>query len=179
MKQTRSMNLAALFLAMIVIIQLLGRFNPDFSRVFVGPLINALLLLTVIFSGRRYGILMAILSPLLAFATGQLNPVLAPFIPFIMLGNLSLVIPFSFLMKTRATQILGVILGAGLKFLVMITAAYYAVPVFGLPIPAALQSRLPVAFGIVQLYAALIGGAIALLLAAILSDRQRRTRPEI
>ena len=39
--QTRSMNLAALFLAMIVIIQLLGRFNPDFSRLFVGPLINA------------------------------------------------------------------------------------------------------------------------------------------
>ena len=178
-KQTRSMILGALFLAMVIIIQLLGRFNPDFSRIFVGPLINALLILTVIFSGRRYGILLAVTSPLMAFATGQLIPALAPFIPFIMLGNLSLVIPFSYLQKNRFSQIAGIILGSLLKFAVMIMAAYYAVPIFGLAIPAAVQARLPVAFGLVQLYAALIGGGFALVLARLLKNREKHNRPEI
>lgn len=68
--QTKSMILAALFLGMMIVIQLLGRFNPDFSRIFVGPMINALFLLAVIFCGRRYGILLAVISPLMAFMTG-------------------------------------------------------------------------------------------------------------
>lgn len=176
-RQTRSMILTALFLGMAIVIQLLGRFNPDFSRVFVGPLINALLLLTVIFCGRRYGMLLAVLSPIMAFATGQLNPALAPFIPFIMLGNLALVIPFSFLLRNLTTQVIGIVIGSGLKFFVMMMAAQYAVPVFGLPIPPALQQRLPVAFGLVQLYAALIGGAIALVLGSLLKKRENFKRP--
>ena len=175
--QTKSMILAALFLGMMIVIQLLGRFNPDFSRIFVGPMINALFLLAVIFCGRRYGMLLAVISPLMAFMTGQLNPALAPFVPFIMLGNLSLVIPFSFLQKNFSRCVIGIIVGSGLKFFVMFMAARYAVPVFGLPISPALQQKLPVAFGIVQFYAALLGGAIALTLGGLLKKRDSARRP--
>ena len=169
--QTKSMILAALFLGMMIVIQLLGRFNPDFSRIFVGPMMNALFLMAVIFCGRRYGILLAVISPLMAFMTGQLNPALAPLIPFIMLGNLALVIPFSFLQKNFSRSVIGIIVGSGLKIFVMYMAARYAVPVFGLPISPALQQKLPVAFGIVQFYAALLGGAIALGLDRVLKKR--------
>ena len=174
--QTKSMILAALFLGMMIVIQLLVRVYPDSSRIFVGPMINALFLLAVIFCGRRYGILLAVISPLMAFMTGQLNPALAPFIPFIMLGNLALVVPFSFLQKNFSRCVIGIIVGSGLKFFVMYMAARYAVPVFGLPIPPALQQRLPVAFGIVQFYAALLGGAVALTLSSVLKNRDLAKR---
>lgn len=175
MKQdTRNLVLASLFLAIVVVFQLVGRFNPDISRIVVGPVVNAILLLTVYFCGRRFGFLMAVLTPLLALVTGQLNPLLAPFIPFIMLGNLALVIPFSFLLRTMTTRIVGLLVGAGLKYLVMNFAAVNAVSLFGLSIPAPVAKMLPVAFGSIQLVTALAGGALALVLIQMLKDAWKR-----
>lgn len=163
-KNTKNLVLASLFLTIVIVIQLIGRFNPEISRVVVGPIVNAVLLLTVYFCGRRFGLIMPFLTPLLALAVGQLNPLLAPFIPFIMLGNLVFVIPFILLHTSLVKRIVGIIIGSGLKYLIMSFAATNAVTVFGLNIPANVAKMLPVAFGSVQLFAALAGGALALVL---------------
>lgn len=174
-KNTRNLVLASLFLTIVIVIQLVGRFNPDLSRILVGPVINAILLLTAYFCGRRFGIIMACLTPLMALVTGQLNPLLAPFIPFIMLGNLALVIPFIFLDSSPVKRVIGILIGSVIKYLVMNFAATHAVSLFSLNIPANVAKMLPVAFGTVQLVAALAGGALAMILIETLKNAWHRT----
>ena len=169
-KTTKNLVLASLFLTIVIVIQLIGRFNPEISRIVVGPIVNAILLLTVYFCGKRFGLIMSFLTPLLALFIGQLNPLLAPFIPFIMLGNLVLVIPFILLHSSLLKRIVGIIIGSGLKYLVMNIAAINAVSLFGLNIPANVAKMLPVAFGTIQLVTALAGGALALVLIETLKD---------
>lgn len=172
---TRNLVLTSLFLAIAIVVQLIGRFNPDISRVLVGPVINTILLLTAYFCGKRYGLIMPFLTPLMALITGQLNPLLTPFIPFIILGNLALVIPFMLLLSTPVRRTTGILLGSGLKYLVMSFAAANAVSIFGLRIPASAAKMLPVAFGTVQLFAALAGGAIAMVLIQLLKNSWERS----
>ena len=174
-KNTKNLVLTSLFLTIVIVVQLVGRINPDISRIVVGPVINAILLLTVYFCGKRFGLIMACLTPLMALVTGQLNPLLAPFIPFIMLGNLALVIPFILLHSTPVRRVIGIILGSGLKYLVMNFAAVNAVALFGLNIPANVARMLPVAFGTVQLVTALAGGVLALVLIEILKGAWQRS----
>ena len=174
-KNTKNLVLASLLLTIVIVIQLMGRFNPDLSRIVVGPVINAILLLTVYFCGRRFGIIMACLTPLMALVTGQLNPLLAPFIPFIMLGNLALVVPFMLLLTSPIKRVIGLGIGSILKYLVMNYAATNAVTLFCLNIPANVVNALPVAFGLVQLGAALAGGALALILIETLKTSWHRS----
>lgn len=173
-KNTKNLVLASLLLTIVIVIQLMGRFNPDLSRIVVGPVINAILLLTAYFCGRRFGFIMACLTPLMALITGQLNPLLAPFIPFIMLGNLALVIPFILLLTSPIKRGIGIGIGSILKYLVMNYAATNAVALFSLKIPANVAKALPVAFGTVQLVAALAGGALAMVLIETLKTAWQR-----
>ena len=104
MNNTRKITLAGLFLALAMVFQLLGRSYPDVSRNLVGPLINMLLLLCVWYSGLRFGLILSIMTPVTALILGQLNPVMAPFIPFIALGNIVFVLVFHLLSRPRSRR---------------------------------------------------------------------------
>ena len=62
----------------------------------VGPIVNALLYIAVIFLGVRYALLVCIFPSIISLSTGLLPVVLAPMIPFIILGNIILVIVFAY-----------------------------------------------------------------------------------
>lgn len=167
-----SLTLAAILLAIVIVVQLLGRSYPDFSRMFVGPIVNAVIILTGYFCLRKYGIIMPLLTPVMAFIVGQLNPALAPFIPFIMIGNLLYVLMFLFKNNTLTDRVISIVIGSVLKFGFLFLSAKYLVPMLKLNIPAKVQTNMLTAFGTVQLIAALIGGAVALVLIELLKKRK-------
>lgn len=66
-----------------------------------GTVVNAALFTAVAMFGISYGLMVAIIPSTFALAIGLLPPVLAPMIPFIILGNAALVVIFGGLMRER------------------------------------------------------------------------------
>lgn len=114
--KTKNLVQAALLLAIAIAFQFVGKNFPN-SQVFVGPAVNAVLILATFAAGTSYGIMVGILTPLLAFVLGQLNPILGPFVPFIMLGNALYVLCYG-LLKNKGIifNYLGFIVGSFVKF---------------------------------------------------------------
>jgi hypothetical protein len=142
----------ALLFALTLVIQMLGL--PQFST---GPLVNAFLLLAALLNGIWSGVIIGLFTPWIAFARGILAPPLGPMIPFIMAGNAILVIVFSLVAGKRENlrrEITGIILGSFLKYLLLSQAVAWVVQV---PPPVAKAMQTP------QLFTALAGGAIALI----------------
>ncbi len=150
----------ALLLALTVAIQMLGL--PQF---FTGPLVNAFLLLAALFNGMWSGVIIGLFTPGIAFARGILAPPLGPMIPFIMAGNAILVIVFSLVGKRDhlGREIGGVVLGSFLKYLLLSQAVTWVVEV---PPPVAKAMQTP------QLFTALAGGAIALIVYQVIPKRE-------
>lgn len=166
---------SALFLAIAIIFQSIGKFFPQFSQFFVGPAINAILILTTYICGLWWGVAVGTLTPLLAWLLGQLPPPFGPFIPFIMLGNIIFIILFGISKKyiKKAGEYIGIILGAILKYLFLYFSASKLINVFNLNIPEKVAHKLVIAMGVPQLITALIGGAIALIIIKILQNRKQ------
>jgi hypothetical protein len=61
------------------------------GQAFTGPLVNAALFTATAVVGIAGGVFIGAVTPWVALAVGILKPVLAPAVPFIMLGNASLV----------------------------------------------------------------------------------------
>ncbi len=86
-----------------------------------GPLVNAILIIALFLLGIRSALILCFVPSLMALAGGLLPAVLAPVVPFIMLGNTILVL----IMEWFYTNIkdankgywLGLVIGASLKFL--------------------------------------------------------------
>lgn len=79
-----------------------------------GSLVNATLLIAVAMLGMRDGILIGLIPSSVALATGLLPAVLAPMIPFVIMGNAILVMAFGYLRNKNYW--LGALTGAFLKF---------------------------------------------------------------
>ncbi|MCB2293740.1 ECF transporter S component [Clostridium algoriphilum] len=163
----------SLFLALAIVFQVLGKAEPQISQIFVGPAVNAILILTAIICGGSYGILVGSLTPFLAYLTGQLASALGPFIPFIIIGNILFVLSFIIISKRgNYGKYLGIIIGAFIKYIFLSFSASKLIPIFNLNIPAKIVNKLILTMGIPQLITALIGGCIALILIRILRKRK-------
>ena len=115
---------SSLFLALAIVFQVVGKSFPGISQFFVGPAVNAILILTAIICGGTYGILVGSLTPLLAYLTGQLASALGPFIPFIIIGNILFVLSFIILSnRGKYGQYLGVIIGSFVKYIFLSISA--------------------------------------------------------
>jgi len=123
-----------------------------------GPAINAALLIATVLLGPWGGVGIGALTPVTAFFAGVLKPVLAPAIPFIVLGNASLCLVFGF--GRRANSYLAVVVAAVVKFAVMSAGVHYLVPIlFGTELPPGAT----VALTWPQLLTALAGAILAFL----------------
>jgi len=163
---------SGLFLALAIVFQVIGKSAPQVSQIFVGPAVNAILILTSIICGSTYGVVGS-LTPLLAFLTGQLSSVLGPFIPFIIIGNILFVLSFVIISKQgKYGKYLGIIIGAFIKYIFLTISASKLIPLFNLKIPSKIVSKLIITMGIPQLITALVGGAFALVLINILKRRK-------
>lgn len=162
---TRSLTRAAMLLALAVVAQTISK-----VQMVTGPAVNAVLLLSVPFVGPVAGTLIGLLTPLLALWTGNLAAPAVPFLPFIMIGNAVIVLAFAALRKTNTWLAAGI--AAVLKFAWLTLSARYLAALFGIKLPA----KLIAAFGVPQLYTALIGGAIAVIIISLPSVNKAISR---
>jgi hypothetical protein len=142
----------ALLLALTLAVQYMRLPTPV-----TGPLVNLMLILSTALAGTAGGVGIGLLTPWAALMLGIVPIVLAPAIPFIMAGNALYCFCYGALAeKIKGGSLIGIIIGAALKFAIIAGAARY---LLALPSPAAEALLLP------QLINALIGGAAALPLA--------------
>lgn len=136
-----------------------------FNQFIVGPLVNAVILTAVMIADMKYGILVGILTPVLAAITGQLNAPMIPFMPFIMIGNAILALVFGLLYRKNEKfgSYIGIVLGSALKTLFLALSAKYLVAALKINIPEKVMPKLLGAMSTPQLYSALAGGVVALL----------------
>lgn len=164
---------SALFLAIAITFQTLGRNIPQINQFLVGPIINSILILTTFICGIWWGIGVGILTPLLAWLVGQLATPLAPFIPFIMVGNIIYVFLFSLFMKGELVKkSVGILFGAILKFAFLSIASTKLIILIGIKFPPKIAKALANSMSFPQLITAIIGGILALILIELLRKRR-------
>ncbi len=149
----RWLTRTALLLAITLAFQMLG-----LPQAITGPAVNAMLLISGTYVGGLGAVIIGLLTPWIAFLRGILPPPLAPMIPFIMLGNAIFVIAYVItrgkLGKGYAGSGIGLIVGAIAKFLILSSAVRLIVSV---PPSVAKAMQVP------QLYTAVLGGVIAVI----------------
>jgi hypothetical protein len=167
---TKNLTRTAIILALTILFQSLGRFLPlgGLSQFVTGSLVNACLLVAAAFTGIWGGAAVALLSPFGAILTGATVPL--PFAPFIAVGNFILVLMYIIIRKNK---ILGMALGAVLKFAFLFGAVTLFVDFMGIPQQKA--AAMTTTFSWPQLVTAAIGSALAFVVIKALS---RATRPE-
>ena len=155
----------AVFLALLIVWQAVSAVFGN--TLITGSIVNFILIVCVMTCGLASGLTVAVISPVVAKLVG-IGP-LWGIIPFIMLGNVVLVLLWYFLgnlnIGHKATaHIVALIAAAAAKFLILyLGIVHIAVPVLlNLPAPqAAVVSNM---FSIPQFFTALIGGVLATIL---------------
>lgn len=176
-KNIRWITETALLLALLVVLQAATK---GFGQLVTGSCVNAVLALTVLLCGMASGVTIALISPVLAYFLG-IAPQLVV-VPAIMVGNTVFVV----LLRLIAGEALGSRIAAWLLSAVAKFAALYllvAKIICGLAAAPLLDAgllkepmlkALPVMFAWPQLFTALIGGAVALVLLPVLKKALRR-----
>lgn len=145
-----------LFLTQLVVLVGVATVAPLFGhQAITGPLVNATLFISTILLGVQAGILVGLIPSLIALSTGLLPPVLAPMIPFIMVGNTILVIAFNYL---KENYWLGVVVAGTLKFFFLFSSSMTVVGLFS---KREVAQRIILMMGWPQLFTALVGGLLA------------------
>ena len=148
---TRILTRSALILALAIVVQ-----SIRLPQYLTGPLVNALLFLATALVSPLSGVLVGLFTPLLAFSFGIMP--LAPAVPVIMLGNSFLAIIFGLFAKK---QIFAMIIAAVAKYGIMALSVYYLFPLLlNISFPDKVIAMLTTP----QLFTALVGGALALVL---------------
>lgn len=179
-KQIRWITETAVMLALLVALQALTK---PMGQLVTGSFVNAVLAVTVLVAGLYSGITVALISPILAYLLGIAPQILT--VPAIMAGNAVFVALLYMIAGKDSKKILRQILAwlgaAAAKFAVL-----YAIVVWlicGVLAEQLLASgtlkqpmlkALPVSFGITQLFTALIGGAVALLIVPVIRKALRK-----
>lgn len=155
----RFLTRTAILLALTLAVQMMG-----FPQFITGPGVNAMLMLSAIYVGPVGGVAIGALTPWIAFMRGILPPPLGPAIPFIMLGNASIVIVFWLMRRVLSSNmvgsVVGVIVGSIAKYFVIAAAVQFL-----LDLPPGPSAKL---LQISQLFTALIGGIIAIIIERVL-----------
>lgn len=121
-----------------------------------GSIVNAILFISVILLGLRGAVLVALIPSLAALSIGLLPPVLAPMVPFIMMGNIISISVFDYL--RNKSYWLGVFWAGFLKFMFLFFSSSI---VINLIIKKEIASTVAAMMSWPQLFTALAGGIIA------------------
>ena len=173
-KKIRWITETAVMLALLVTLQVLTK---PLGQLVTGSCVNAVLAVTVLVAGLYSGLTVALVSPVLAYVLKIAPQVLT--VPAIMVGNTVFVVLLFFVAGKDSNkivrQILAWLVAAAAKF-----AALYAIVVWlicgvlsekllasGVMKPPMLK-LLPATFSWPQLFTALIGGAIALIIVPVI-----------
>lgn len=173
--QTKQITVTAIMLAICIVSQ----FFKNLSVYITGPIINAALILTVLYAGTVCGIILSVITPITSFfITGApIMAVIPAMFPCIMIGNILLVVSVGLFHKKfgqKAGLPLSIGIGAILKAVFMgIVISLIILPAF---LPEKMQPMmhaLQIQFSVTQLITALIGGVYAVVIAAVLKKGKR------
>ena len=170
MKGTKFVTYTAVMIALLVAVQAI---TAPFGQLVTGSLVNFILIATCILVGWKSGLIVAILSPFIAKLFG-IGPAFLLFIPIVSLGNASLVGIYS-LSKIKSIKInqnvkraITVVIAAVVKYLVL-SIGIGKIAVMFINIPAEKIQMITKMFGITQLFTALIGGIIAVVVIPLIA----------
>lgn len=141
------------FTALVVVATTVPLFN---QQAITGLVVNATLFVSVALLGVQNAILVGLIPSLVALSTGLLPPVLAPMIPFIMVGNTILIMVFGYLKERNFW--LGVITASVLKFLFLFSTSSI---VINLLLKKEVATKVAMMMSWPQLLTALVGGLLA------------------
>ena len=152
---TRTLTRTAMALALLVALQYVTR---SFGQLVTGSLVNLVLCVTALYMGWGSGLILALISPLLAWLLG-IGPAFPALVPCIALGNAAYVL----LLSVKKWEIRWKLpVAAVVKMLVLrIVIGNFVAP---LVVPAAKLIPVITMFGLPQLYTALIGGVLGALI---------------
>jgi len=157
--RTKMLTRTALLLAVAIAFQIFGKFIP-YNNFIVGPVVNAVLILATATAGVWSGSAISVIAPLVSAFTNKapIAPLVLGFSPFIVVGNLIIVMAFYFIGKK--SKLAGVGVGAVLKFGFL----YAAISVFTSMVEMKPQfaATLTNLFSWPQLITGVIGGTLAL-----------------
>lgn len=129
---------------------------------FVGPIVNAILIVTWAMLGLKMALAIALVPSLIALSSGTLPIVLAPAIPFIMIGNAIYIISINYICShLKDNYWVGIFLGAGLKFTFLFLGAGFILQLF---IDQAVLLKINQMMTWIQFVTAVLGGALAWLI---------------
>ncbi len=164
----RRITRTAILIALTIAFQSLG-----LQQMITGPVVNMFLYMAVMTVGIWGGVITGLITPVAALWMGILKPAMAPMVPAIALSNAALAAVFGVIsgiggrtetggrgLDARAFRVAGVLIASFAKFLILSGTVKYLVKVPG-PLAKMMQGT--------QLVTALIGGALALVFAEILS----------
>ena len=179
-KKLRWITETAIMLALLVTLQALTK---GFGQLVTGSCVNAILAVSVLVGGLSCGITVALISPVLAFLLNIAPQILT--VPAIMVGNTVFVLALYFLAghnsKQLYRQIAAWLVAAIAKFAVLYALVSGvicslladALMAAGL-LKAPMLQALPATFSWPQLFTALIGGGVALLILPVLRKALHR-----
>ena len=173
-KKIRWITETAVMLALLISLQAITK---PMGQLVTGSCVNTILAVAALVAGLSSGLTIALISPVLAFLLGIAPQILT--VPAIMIGNSIYVVLLSALAdksgKNLIKQVIAWLVAAAAKF-----AALYAVVVWLIcgvlsenllasgMLKAPMLKALPATFSWPQLFTALIGGAVALLIVPVL-----------
>jgi hypothetical protein len=153
---------------MLALLVALQTVTKPLGQLVTGSFVNGVLAVTVLTAGLSSGITVAVISPVLAWLLNIAPQVIT--VPAIMVGNTVFVVLLHILAgrapKSVLRQVIAWVVSAAAKFAVL-----YAIVVWlicGVIQPAGVPKALPAMFSWPQLFTALIGGAVALVIAPVL-----------
>ena len=164
----------AVMLGLLVALQALTK---PMGQLVTGSCVNAVLAVTVLFAGLSSGVTVAIISPVLAYLLGVAPQILT--VPAIMVGNAVFVV-LLYLIAGRDDRNLARRLAAWLGAAAAKFAALYAIVVWLIcgvfaesllasgALKAPMLQALPATFSWPQLFTALLGGAVGLIIVPVL-----------
>lgn len=179
-KKVRWITETAVLLALLVALQALTK---PWGQFVTGTCVNCILAVAALYAGMGSGVVVALVSPVLAYFLGIAPQALT--VPAIMVGNAVYVVLLRLIAGKSSRnffrQILAWLVSAAAKF-----GALYGIVVLllcGVLAPALLEAgwmtegmlqKLPATFSLPQLFTALAGGAIALLITPLLRKALRK-----
>ncbi len=168
--QTKMITRTAMLLALTLVFQIGFR---QFAQPVVGPLVNMMLLISVLLVGLPSALMIGILTPMIAFVAGIIG--VFPLIPMIIAGNMLYILAFGWVrtkLSFKFKDYVSVLLAAVVKFLFLYAAVRTILPLMIVEVKPPVIAT----FSLPQLYTALIGGVLALIVYNMLPFRKEVER---
>lgn len=167
----------AVMLALLITLQAVTK---SLGQIVTGSFVNAVLAVTVLVCGMSSGVTVALLSPVFAYLLGIAPQILT--VPAIMIGNTAFVVALRLTYsETLWKSAAGLLAAATCKFaLLYVLVTHVICGVLAQPLLAqgllkeGALKMLPATFSAPQLVTALIGGAVALVIAPVLKKALRK-----